>query len=152
MADIDYEQPSTFPYDGRQNTGEYRNEAIDLRNYVVETGPEDGFNLTKKGAGMWGWGNYVVLKGPLKVVASSENLTDETHVSEIVTIPRGKTVKFQNYQDRELADDINLHIAPVLKPLQFPPVGPLFRLKLFTKGYPLHKQFWWFKYDVDRVE
>jgi len=152
MADINYEQPKVFPYSGTQNTDEYLNKAVDLRDYVVETGPEEHFKLTENFAGMWGGVNYVVLKGPLKVVVSSENTTDETHVTEIVTIPRGKTVKFQNYQDRELADDINMFVAPVLKPLQFPPVGPLFRLKLITKGYPLHKQFWWFKYDVERVE
>jgi len=155
MADKVYKQPRVFPYDGRWNHGEYRNKAIDFRDYVVETGPEAGFGMSENGAGMWGWGAYVIVKGPLKVAASTEDLTEKKHVTEIVTIPHGKTVKFQNLIDKPenkpKRHDYNLAVAPVLIPTPTIPPSVKVRTKLLNEGYII-KQWMWLRYDASRVE
>jgi len=146
---IKYEQPDEFLYEGSSNDQGYLNKKIDIRKYIVD---QSTWSTEKNRIGLAGGRHFVVLKGPLKVAVSSEPGRPRKHTTEIVTVPSDENVRFENYQQRELGRDVNLNIAPVLKPFQFPPIGPLFRLKLMRRGYPLYKQFWWFKYDVERVK
>lgn len=148
---IKYEQPDEFLYDGGANDQNYLNERIDIRRYIVD---QATWSTKKNQISLAGGRHFVILKGPLKVAASSESSVEgaRKHTTDIATVPSDENVRFENYQQKALGRDVNLKVAPVLKPLQFPPVGPLFRLKLVTSGYPLYKQFWWFKYNVERVE
>jgi len=145
---IKYEQPNEFLYEGSSNDQGYLNKNIDIRGYIVDYNDSAKWNRIRLAGGR----HFAVLKGPLKVAVSSESGRPRKHTTEIVTVPSDENVRFENHQQRELGRDVNLNIAPVLKPFQFPPVGPLFRLKLMRRGYPLYKQFWWFKYDVERVK
>jgi len=119
MADIDWEQPDTFPYKGRWNNEEYLNEAIDLRDFVVDY---EG-DLRRHEFATYSKEEFVVLRGPLKVAVSTENMVEEPpkHATEIVTVPSGKTVRFANESMVEgKTVDLNMGLSPVSvpKPLQ----------------------------------
>jgi len=120
MADIVYGQPRNYPQEGRHNSHEYRNDAIDFREYVVETGgPPPEEEPTRGGVLMKRSGDYVVLKGPLKVAVSTEDITEPgspTHMTEIVSVPFFKTVRFELSQGDSYPEDASMSLAPVAVP------------------------------------
>jgi len=123
---IKYEQPGEFLNKGGANNKEYANPDIDIRDYIVEVEPWR--KPTENEVWLATPENYVVLKGPLKVVASSvqPKLEPPKHTSEMVTVPDGETVRFQDYYPpldgvREVrGKGVNMGISPVSipKPLQ----------------------------------
>jgi len=107
-----YKQPDEFLVEGGWIGDEYADKNISLVPLITDMS-DNAEQHYKWSVDLAVGGSYVILKGPVKVLVQSTDVSSKPrmHTSEVVTVPFGEEVRFENYQEAKLGRDINMGLV-----------------------------------------